>query len=276
MLCSEINVQKDILDLGYTSTSNKCAQIFSKILDRVFLDFGETIQNGLIREAQRKKLPQEFKFPYYSLVEMSILDFMGDVSGRQILDLINSELTKQTNIKSDIEGILNEISRRDIFEMMDKFTGHEHLLYLWKDEKTRDHVLEQFFKTGNGPKRLVSNKKISLENVQNLTYPELFENKEKAFTNYTKMILGLDETNLKDVHSKLAATDGFLWIEEGFGKEVLKMETGAHQYFIENLVSGICAYDIKKIPNRKYLQTLISSHEFVLLDDPFVLYEGGN
>ena len=90
------------------------------------------------------------------------------------------------------------------------------------------------------------------------------------------MIFGLDQKNISDEQSKLAATDGFLWIEEGFGKEVLEAETGAHQYFVDNLVSGICAYDVKKIPNLKYLQTLISSHEFVLLDDPFVLYEGGN
>lgn len=276
MLNSTINIQKKILDLGYTSTSNKAANIFGKILDQVFLGFGETIQNGLIKEAQNQKLPKEFKFSFYSMVENSIYGFMGNLSGREVLNMINSELSKQTNIMSDAEGIMNEISRREVFEKIDRFTGHEHVLYLWKNEKTRDFVLEQFFKTGNGPKRLVSNKKKSIKKVQNLTYSELFEAKENAFANYSKMILGIPEKNIKDEPTKIAASDGFLWIGEGFGKEVLEMEKGSHQYFMENLISGICAYDIKKIPNLKYLQTLITSHEFVLLDDPFVLYERGN
>ncbi len=81
MSISNLNIQTTLLDLGYTSTSNKTSVIFANVIDQVFFGFGSTIQNGLIDEAKKQNLPKNFKFPYYSLVEKSIIDFLGKVAG---------------------------------------------------------------------------------------------------------------------------------------------------------------------------------------------------
>ncbi|MGA0296790.1 MAG: hypothetical protein ACO3K2_05625, partial [Nitrosopumilaceae archaeon] len=94
MSVSNLCIQNTLLDMGYESTSNKTSIIFSNVIDQVFFGFGSTIQNGLITEAKKQMLPKNFKFPYYSLVEKSVLDFLGPKAGKKILDEINAELSR--------------------------------------------------------------------------------------------------------------------------------------------------------------------------------------
>ncbi|MBA4454042.1 MAG: hypothetical protein H2B05_03765, partial [Nitrosopumilaceae archaeon] len=86
MSVANLCIQKTLLDMGYESTSNKTSIIFSNVIDQVFFGFGSTIQNGLITEAKKQILPKNFKFPYYSLVEKSVIDFLGPKTGKKILD----------------------------------------------------------------------------------------------------------------------------------------------------------------------------------------------
>ena len=41
---------------------------------------------------------------------------------------------------------------------------------------------------------------------------------------------------------------------------------------IQNNMSAMCAYDISKIDN-EYLRTIISSHNYIIFDQPFVIYK---
>ena len=96
MSISDLNIQTTLLDLGYNPTSNKTSIIFANVIDGVFFGFGSTIQNGLINEAKKQNLPKHFKFPYYSLVEKSIIDFLGQVGGKKsLMKLMQSYHAKQ-------------------------------------------------------------------------------------------------------------------------------------------------------------------------------------
>jgi hypothetical protein len=276
MLISDFNVQKILLDYGYRTKTNKTAQIFSHALDKVFFGFGEIIQNGLITETKKLKLPNDFMFPYFTLVQQSVTEFMGKTSGEKILEEINKEITTQTNLTGSTIEILNEISRREIFENLNKLSGHEHILYLWKDEKIRDKIFNQFFNGSKGIKGLISSKKITDPSIRNFEYSEIFENKTEAINKNREILSEIHEKNNPSKPTRIAGEDGTVWFDRGLKKEILELEKEADQYITENSISGICAYDIKKITNETLLNDILKSHPFVLLDDPFVIYERGN
>jgi hypothetical protein len=275
MLVPNQNIQKTLLDVGFTSTSNKTSKIFADILDKVFLGFGETIQNGLIAEAKKQKL-DDFKFPFYSMVQQSVLNFLGETSGKKFIDVINDELTKQTSIKGTIEEILNELSRREIFQQIEDFSGHEHFIYLWTNVKIRDRVFSHFFRDAEGPKNIIFTEEINIPKIKNIKYSEIFKDKNQSIAINRQAIFESSQNNKNQELSKMAGSDNANWFKEGMGKDLLSLEEDAEKYISNNLISAICGYDIKKIPDQTSLKSLLKSHRLILLDDPFVIYERGN
>lgn len=276
MSISDLNIQTTLLDLGYTSTSTKTSVIFANVIDHVFFGFGSTIQNGLIDEARKQNLPKNFKFPYYSLVEKSILDFLGQVAGRKILDEINAELSLQTKITGSTEDILYELSKREILQTVQSLSGHEHIMFLWKNKGLRDKLLTHYFQSSNGPKRAISSEEVSLTNVENITYDEIFSDKNQSITKNVQSIIETHQKNNNKIPTRVAGYDGTQWFNQGLEKEFLACEENVQQFLEENLITGICAYDINKIPDENTLIAFLKCHPMVLLDDPFVIYERGN
>ena len=270
------NVQRILLDLGYDSISNKTSMIFSNAIDQVFFGFGSTIQNGLITEAKKQMLPKNFKFPYYSLVEKSVLDFLGPKAGGKILDEINAELKRQTKIEGTTENILNELSRREVLNKIKHISGHDHVIYLWKNKKTRNKILEEILENTNGPKTAFSEEEPLFSNVKTISYSELFLEKSRAVERSFQTISDtLQKNNQKDA-PVIIGFDGTRWIESGLKNEFLQLEKDVDQYFSENFASGICAYDLNEIQDEKTLKSFVKCHPIVLLDDPFVVYEKQN
>ncbi len=276
MLPSNINIQKILLDLGYDSDSNKTSVIFANVIDQVFFGFGSTIQNGLITEAKKQILPTDFKYPYYSLVKRSILDFLGPKGGQKILDEINAELKRHTKIEGSIEEILNELSRREIISKLTRLKGHEHIIYLWTKKNTRDEIIREMLENAKGPKGAFSIDENLFSDVKTTLYSKLLSEKEKAVDKGLQMIKETHQKNNQKDPTVIVGFDGTKWLESGLQKEFLDLENSANKFLSENLISGICAYQLEKIPDEKTLKSFVKCHPIVLLDDPFVIYERGN
>ena len=273
---SDKNIQALLLDLGYSSNTNKTGVIFANVIDQIFFGFGSTIQNGLINEAKKQNLPSNFKFPYYSLVEKSILDFLGEVAGNKILKEINAEFSRQTKIEGTTEEILNELSKKEVLNQIQKFEGHEHIMYLWKDVDLRDKVLTHFLEVSKGPKAAISQEKINISNVETITYSELFVDKTQIGEKSFATIANLHKTNKTQNPTNIVGWDNTEWLSQGLQKEFLGVEKSAQKYIEEHCISAICAYDLKKIPNEDILKNFLEPHSIVMLDDPFVIYQRGN
>ena len=276
MSISDLNIQTTLLDLGYNPTSNKTSIIFANVIDGVFFGFGSTIQNGLINEAKKQNLPKHFKFPYYSLVEKSIIDFLGQVGGKKILAEINAELSRQTGITGSTEDILNELSKREILQRIQDFSGHEHAIFLWKNKELRDKLLTHYFESSKGPKRAISSEELSIPDVDWITYEEIFSDKSKSTEKNLQSIVDTHEKNNSIISTRVAGFDATQWFKHGLTEEFLEVEKNAQQYIETNLISGICSYDINQIPDEQTLKSFLDCHPLVLLDDPFVIYERGN
>ena len=272
----DLCVQRILLDLGYESISNKTSVIFSNVIDQVFFGFGSTIQNGLITEAKKQILPKNFKFPYYSLVEKSVMDFLGPKAGKKILDEINSELSRQTKIEGTIENILNELSRKEIFNKIRGISGYEHIIYLWKDKNVRNNILEEILENSRGPKTAFTSEDTIFSKVNQISYSDLFSEKDKAVDKSMSAIADAHQKNNQEEPGVVIGFDGTKWLDSGLQGEFLQLENEANKYLSENHVSGICAYDLNKIPDETTLKSFVKCHPTVLLDDPFVIYERGN
>lgn len=276
MSVSDLNIQSTLLDLGYTATTNKTSVIFANVIDQIFFGFGSTIQNGLINEAKKQDIPKNFKFAYYALVEKSILDFLGETAGKRILDEINAEFSRQTKIPGTTEEILCELAKREILNQLQKFQGHEHIMYMWKDSNLRDKVLTHFLEVSKGPKGAISQEKISISDVESTTYSEIFEEKNHLARKSMEMITKIHEANNTGNPTHIVGWDNTEWFRQGLQEEFLGIEKSAQQFIEKNCVSAICSFDSNKIPDEKTLRLFLEHHSIVLLDDPFVIYQRGN
>lgn len=276
MSVANLCIQKTLLDMGYESTSNKTSIIFSNVIDQVFFGFGSTIQNGLITEAKKQMLPKNFKFPYYSLVEKSVLDFLGPKAGKKILDEINAELSRHTKIEGSTEDILNELSRKEILNKIRGISGNEHIIYLWKDKNLRNNILEEILENSKGSKTAFTSEDAIFSKVNQIPYSDLFLEKDKAVEKTFSAIIETHQKNNQEEPAVVIGFDGTKWLDSGLENEFLHLENKANKYLSENYVSGICAYDLNKIPDEKTLKMFVKCHPTVLLDDPFVVYESGN
>jgi hypothetical protein len=269
-------MQSILLDLGYSASTNKTSVIFANVIDQIFFGFGSTIQNGLINEAKKQSLPKNFKFPYFSLVEKSVMDFLGETAGQRILDEINAEFSRQTKIIGTTEEILCELSKKEILNQIQKFQGHEHIMYLWKNSVLRDKILTHFLEASKGPKATISPEKILISNVKSITYSEVFKEKNHIAQKSLETISDIHENNNTGNPTNIVGWDNTEWFRHNMKDEFLGIEKSAQQYIEKNCISAICAYDLNRIPDENTLRSFLEHHSIVILDDPFVIYKRGN
>ncbi len=149
-------------------------------------------------------------------------------------------------------------------------------MFLWKNEGLRDKLLSYYFETSAGPKRAISSEKLSITGVDLITYDEIFSDSSQSVNKNLQSIVETHNKNNHKISTRVAGCDCTQWFKQGLTEEFLKVEENAQKFLEDNLVSGICAYNIKNIPDEKTLKSFLKYHPKVLLDDPFVIYEKGN
>ena len=81
--------------------------------------------------------------------------------------------------------------------------------------------------------------------------------------------------NNTDSPTRIAGEDAMWWFRNGFAGYILGFEKSMGRYLQDNM-SGLCGYNISNVSNghidRESINTLISAHGYVILDEPFSLY----
>jgi hypothetical protein len=270
----------DILSLlrknGYESCLNDAAMIFSQASDIVFAKFGEKMKVDVIREIQSfQKIPLHEPYPYYSIAKNIFSNMFDQKESQLILNTIRKEILKRINFDSDgsIVQILDRIQKNELFEYLSEFTGHEHVLYLWNDKKSRDEIIHGFFIESVVPQGLISSVKMRIPSVDNVTYSDLFRDKETAVEQEYGMVMDVHRKNTQLARpTRLAGMDCTQWFKQGLTEEFLLLEKRIEQYFKKNKISCICGYNMNEIPDEKTLVKLLSHHDYVMFDDPHALF----
>jgi hypothetical protein len=269
-------IQLLLVDQGYGSCINNAFIHYIQSIDIVFSKFGSKVKNDIIaRLRSTTDYTQNTKFPYHTLTKNIFSDLFGDDSSEIIVESIRKEMLRKMDFESNgtIEEILDEIQRRDISKYLKNVSGHEHVLFLWNDKNTRNKIMETFFAQPDVPQAIISSERIKLPAVENVLYSDLLSNKETAIQKELQMITQIHQKNQTILTTRLAGIDCTKWFKHGLSKEFLALEKQIDSYFEKENISCICGYNINEIPDSKTLKTLLKSHNYVMLDDPYSLFE---
>jgi hypothetical protein len=84
----------------------------------------------------------------------------------------------------------------------------------------------------------------------------------------------LHSSNKSDIATRISRENTWL-IENGFTDELLSFEETIGKHIQDNM-SILCLCDISKIKDQQILKKIIGAHSYVVTDEPFVMYKGGN
>ena len=86
-------------------------------------------------------------------------------------------------------------------------------------------------------------------------------------------MFNLHSSNKSDFATRIAFEDGTWWLRNGFAEDYTRFEESLVKHIEDNL-SVLCGYDISKF-NELYMETIIASHMYVILDEPLIIYKAG-
>ncbi len=162
----------------------------------------------------------------------------------------------------------------EIIEFVRKVKGSEHLLFLWKNQESKDKFVSEFFNkeyAGNS-KGYVSVIPFQDESVENTVYEKFYDQHGKEFipkaVEKVTMTVGANKT---DSATRFAFEDDTWLMERGQTEEVIGTEEKLGPKVDENL-SLFCFNNVAKLDEAK-LNRMIPAHGYVILDEPLSLYK---
>jgi len=235
----------------------------------------------------------------YDLFERSIYRILGK-SGQSILNVIKADMLRYAIMNGSeitvtdildprltVSYVLKHIHEREVFDFVRNMPPHEHIAFLYTHEIAKSNILSEFFHRQEQddhqdplPLGLISIKTPKLDaHLLNISYDELLNKtrKHKAKESLAAWITHVHSSN-KSQHlaTRIAEEDATLWLKNGFSAdEDLNLEQMFSTMTCDHNLSMLCAFDISKIAEsdiNSMLKSIISAHDYVILEEPFVVY----
>jgi hypothetical protein len=211
-----------------------------------------------------------------------------------------------------IPDILDRIRKEEILRFVRQMPSHEHVAIFYKNENLKNEILSAYLDdtsntdinkgysstipkgvlssrpqatsnnnnnnntrdTSNYYFNAVSNNISNNNNVNSVLYGEfLCTNKQKSLNeSLHDWIQGLHSLNSDQTATiRIANEDATWWLRNCSPDQYVEFQKSLGRH-IEDNISAACAYDISRIDN-EYLRTVMSSHNYIIFDQPFVIYE---
>ena len=272
---SQKSVRQILDELGYSTTINQSSVIFANAVDKIFNNLPIVLKEDIITEIKNQTSNKDHIFPYYSLTKKAIIKVFGEKVGDKILNEVAVEISnKVDNIQfQSIEESLEIIQKEELAKVMKNLTGHEHFIYLWNSKKARNNLVAEFFKHTIAPKGLISEEPIEIENVSNVTYGQILLQKDQAIKKEETLINETHRKNKTNTPTRLSGTDCTQWFNEGLTKEFIELEKKIDGFIQENNISCICGYNINEMTDKEILRKTLRAHKYVILDEPYQIFE---
>jgi hypothetical protein len=292
-----------ILDkLGYFSVPSNVDKILYKSISDSLEHIGKSFTKALVYNmCSLHGLSENELFTNYDLFEKTLHSTVGEGASTKILNEIKKELfshailngsslTARDILSSEltINDILKNTADREVLKFVSEISAHEHILFLYRNESSKDELLSAFFdpaKTTNVPTCLLSIKPRDGNLVSNnILYDELFEefssgaDKEELSKKLYDWILNMCSSNKSrkknTTPTRIAEEDATCWIKKGFADELIRLEQAAGKHLDSNLIV-LCGFNISKLTDEDIntmMETIISCHGYVIIDEPFRVY----
>jgi hypothetical protein len=292
-----------ILDkLGYFSVPSNVDKILYKSINDSLEHIGKSFSKALVHNmCSLQGLSENELFTNYDLFEKTLYSTVGEGASNRILNEIKKELFSHAILNGSsltsrdilspeltVNDILKNTAEREILKFVSEIPAHEHILFLYRNEGSKDELLSAFFnpaKTANIPTCLLSVKPRDGNLVSNnILYDELFEefssgaDKEELSKKLYDWILNLCLSNKSrkknTTPTRIAEEDATCWIKKGFADELIRLEQTAGKHLDSNLIV-LCGFNISKLTDEDInamMETIISCHGYVIIDEPFRVY----
>lgn len=272
---SQKNIHLILNELGYSPTINQASVVFANAVDKIFNKLPMVLKEDIVTEIKNQTPNEDYIFPYYSLTKKAIIEIFGEKVGEKILKEVAVEISnKMDNDKfQSIEVSLEIIQKEELAKVMKNLTGHEHFIYLWNSKKVRNDLVVEFFKHTIAPKGLISEEPMGIENVPNVTYGQILLQKDQAIKQEEALINETHQKNKTSYPTRLSGTDCTQWFEAGMEKEFIAFEKKMDKFFEENNISCICGYNINEMTDEGILRKTLRAHKYVILDEPYQIFE---
>ena len=262
-------------ELGYSPTINQSSVIFANVVDKVFNKLPTVLKEDIVAEIKNQTPDEDHMFPYYSLTKKAIIKIFGEKVGDKILNEAAVEISNVIDKDQfqSIEVSLEIIQKEELAKVMKNLTGHEHFIYLWNSKKARNNLVIEFFKHTVAPKGLISEEPIEIENVPNVTYGQILLQKDQAIKKEEALINETHQKNKTNTPTRLSGTDCTQWFNKGLAKEFIELEKKIDGFIQKNNISCICGYNINEMTDKEILRKTLSAHKYVILDEPYQIFE---
>lgn len=294
-----------ILDeLRYFPTSSVCNQLLRESVEESLAHIGKSYSKALLNNmCSLYGLSESELLTNYDLFETTLYKVLGP-AGQSVITRIkkemllravmsNSEITVNDilNPALTVNYVLKKLQYVELFEFLNGLHGGEHIALLYTDEVPKNKILCEFFRSsmedqqgrhrGRNPIGLVSVKPTKDKDmIFNIPYKELLDYSRKfdVKERLAKWITYVHSFNVSknSIPTKIAEEDASLWLKSGFSAdEDLRLEQMFSTFTCDHNLSILCAYDISKIDGadiRSMMKSIISAHDYVILDEPLVVY----
>jgi hypothetical protein len=283
-----------VLDkLGYYPISaNNDRLLYASIKDSLE-QMGKSYSGALVRNmCSLYGLSENELFSNYDLFKKMLYTISGEGEANGIITSIKKELLarailngssltvrEMTNPSLSIEDILESMDSAQTLRIIAEISPHEHVLFLYDTEDTKDKLLSTFFSSDRiaRTKCLLSLKPSrGLPAIKNITYDKLYEEYRlaKCLTKpleddlakkwsywRTKLCLLIEKP------AKVADEDLTYWIDKDLTSELIELEHFIGRHPVGN-ISVLCGFNISKLANEdlsRVIEDLISCHGHVII-----------
>jgi hypothetical protein len=297
----------NVLDeLGYFPLSSKSEAILYDAAKKSIERLGGSASKALLDHiCSINGLSEKELLTNYDLFEKSLYRVLRK-GAEVILHYLKRELLVQAilidpNITiSDIRNprlavgdILKRIRVVEALEFVRKIPSHKHIAFLYRDENSKDDILAAFFDTqitGKATKGLLSSNKPTNDELSFMSYKELLQEPPREYEVVAKKladwIAKLNTSNKSQQQNntdftalRIATEDAMWWVRNGFTGYYMGFEKSMGRY-LQDSVSVLCGYNISNVSNEnidsKNIKTMIAAHDYVILDESFVMFRAAN
>ena len=287
--------------LGYYPMNSNNDKILYRSITNSLEQLGKSYSKALVSNmCELYGLSENELFTNYDFFKKTLYNTVGKGEANAILSSIKKELLAQAilngsnltvreiiNPKFTINDILKKVNDSEVLKFITNIPRHEHILFLYANASSKDHLLSAFFypgKTGLDQTDLLSVKPSDTHLAKKSKfYDELFEElslaaskaklEERLHDWKSKPPLFVNSRK-KNIPARIAQRDATFWLEKGYSSELIILEQSIGKYITEDL-TVLCGYNISKLSEKRFnmlLEMVISCHGYVIIDEPFRVY----
>jgi hypothetical protein len=295
-----------VLDkLGYYPIrANNDRLLYASIKDSLEL-MGRSYSGALIRNmCSLYGLSENELFSNYDLFKKMLYTIVGEGEANGIIASVKKELLarailngssltvrEMTNTSLSIEDILESIDSAQTLRIIATISPHEHVLFLYDSEDTKEKILSTFFQSNRNActtclLSLKPNHRVPT--IKNSTYDKLYEEHRLARSltkpleadlakkwSYWRTKLGRSNILSNEKLVKVADEDLTYWIDKDLTSELVELENFIGRHPVGN-ISVLCGFNISKLADEdlnRVIEDLISCHGHVIIvDNTFRIY----